>query len=66
MEVKNGLIIDGVLYEATSDLSGSCSQCPLRYDCDSDEYSRWEFCTFFNCKSFINRGKVKIEKEETI
>ena len=63
MEVKNGIIIDGVLHELKL---GKCSECSL-YDICNDECS---ICASLNtppCGIFVNRGKVtdiKIDKEE--
>lgn len=62
MEVKNGIIIDGVLHEAVNySNDSSCSICSLRKECDE-----W-ICRLIDCKYFVNRGKVtdiKIDKEE--
>lgn len=69
MEVKNGIIIDGILHEAVnySNVS-SCSVCSLRKECDELENRSAEIiCWFIDCKYFINRGKVtdiKTDKEE--
>lgn len=70
MEIKNGIIIDGVLHEIV----------PMRENCSCDNCSLEEKCDkidFFLCaliagrhnsdERFINRGKVtdiKIDKEE--
>jgi hypothetical protein len=74
MEVKNGIIIDGILHEAVnySNVS-SCSVCSLRKECDElenrcDEWiCRLIDCRLIDCRYFVNRGKVtdiKTDKEE--
>lgn len=70
MEVKNGIIIDGVLYEAVNYSSSniSCNMCSLREQCDKleERFDEW-ICNIIDCWYFINRGKVtdiKIDKEE--
>lgn len=63
MEVKNGIIIDGVLHEATYG-ANSCDECSLVDLCYNDGLSA--LCSgIFDCGIFVNRGKVKAEKEET-
>ncbi len=65
MEVKNGIIIDGVLYEPSE---GFCNECSLSQECCNilDE----TYCSMLDLgmgQCFINRGKVtdiKIIKEE--
>lgn len=65
MKVKNGIIIDGVLHEATQD-NIHCASCSLYEKCA--EVNCTAFITdLFSCGGFINRGKVadiKIDKEE--
>lgn len=66
MEVKNGIIIDGVLHEMIMDfIPDACKTCSLRKQCDKagSLYKEW-LCNIFNCYHFVNRGKVKIEKVE--
>lgn len=56
MEVKNGIIIDGVLHELKL---GKCSECSL-YDICNDECS---ICASLNIPPFgifVNRGKVTV------
>lgn len=57
MEVKNGIIIDGVLYESSE---GFCDECSNLLD---DNY-----CAFLDLgvgQCFVNRGKVtEIKTEE--
>ena len=64
MEIKNGIIIGGVLHEMASE-NVPCNQCSLLRICKSEkeEYAIC-LCALMNCDGFVNRGKVKIEKEE--
>lgn len=62
MEVKNGIIIDGVLHEATN-IKGFdlCKDCSLVNLCCEEE--KPAICkSLFDRGIFIDRGKVKIEK----
>lgn len=63
MEVKNGIIIDGVLHEAEKVYNGysDCSGCSLRCECDEFE-SQYEtfLCIVMKCFRFVNRGKVTV------
>lgn len=67
MEVKNGIIIDGVLHEMIMDYAPDiCRRCSLHEQCDKtfslcDEW----LCNIFSCHGFTNRGKVKVEKEDS-
>lgn len=69
MEVKNGIIIDGVLHEAVScRRNASCDTCSLESQCRELERQtdKW-LCDLFDCWGFVSRGKVtdiKIDKEE--
>lgn len=69
MEVKNGIIIDGVLHEAANYPNDyECTICSLRKECDELENrcNEW-ICRLIDCKYFVNRGKVtdiKTDKEE--
>lgn len=68
MEVKNGIIIDGVLHEMTSE-NVPCNQCSLLRICSKSEKEEYSIClcTLMSCDGFVNRGKVtdiKIDKEE--
>lgn len=63
MEIKNGIIIDGVLYESSE---GSCNECAL-----FREYSNLlddNYCALLDLgigQCFVNRGKVtEIKTEE--
>lgn len=62
MEIKNGIIIDGVLHEAVNNEIG-CERCSLLSVCDKFNV----VCAVIGCEGFVNRGKVtdiKIDKEE--
>ena len=68
MEVKNGIIIDGVLHELVSIRENySCDNCSLQGTCDKTDFF---LCTVIagrhnSDERFINRGKVtNIEIEE--
>jgi hypothetical protein len=71
MEVKNGIIIDGVLHEMSEsfNIDFDCSKCSLRKECNE---CKMEYKTYL-CKCdrlfsfFVSRGKVtdiKTEKEK--
>lgn len=59
MEVKNGIIIDGVLHDAVHDEIG-CERCSLLSVCDKFNV----VCAVIGCEAFVSRGKVKVEREE--
>ena len=62
MEIKNGIIIDGVLYESSE---GSCNECALFRECCilNDNYCALLDLGIGQC--FVNRGKVtEIKTEE--
>lgn len=65
MEIKNGIIIDGVLHEPSE---GFCNECSLSRECCNildDTYCAILDLGIGQC--FISRGKVtdiKIDKEE--
>ena len=66
MEVKNGIIIDGMLHELCV---GICDECSLQNECDDSSEIicdiAYENPNMDQC--FVNRGKVtdiKIDKEE--
>lgn len=67
MEVKNGIIIDGVLHELVETKRNNCSKCSLWNKCTNSDYL---ICDIFGAgkyEYFVNRGKVtdiKIDKEE--
>lgn len=58
MEVKNGIIIDGVLHEAVHQHT-YCDLCSLREKCEEMDYSAC-MPDFFSCGGFVNRGKVTV------
>jgi hypothetical protein len=62
MEIKNGIIIDGVLYEPSE---GFCNECSLRKKC----YNLLDdtYCSILDLgigQCFISRGKVTDIKTE--
>lgn len=63
MEIKNGIITDGVLYESSE---GSCNECALFRECSNlldDNYCALLDSGIGQC--FVNRGKVtEIKTEE--
>lgn len=66
MEVKNGIIIDGILHEPSE---GSCSECSLKETCINNLCDCYcimlDLDTTHEC--FVSRGKVieiETEKEE--
>ena len=67
MEVKSGIITDGVLHELVSMRNDSpCDNCSLQERCNETDFF---LCTLISGRHksnerFVNRGKVKIEKEE--
>lgn len=70
MEVKNGIIIDGVLHEMIDafTINFDCTKCSLLKECNECkmEYKTY-LCNVMGCFCFVNRGKVteiKIDKEE--
>lgn len=67
MEVKNGIIIDGVLHEALNNCENyiDCDSCSLSELCDRISIETC-LCYYFSSKNgFINRGEVtNIEIEE--
>ena len=74
MDVKNGIIIDGVLHELkASKRKFGCEKCSL-YKLRNEDFGMACIC-WINLESeevnqidnppmFVNRGKVKITKEE--
>lgn len=69
MEVKNGIIIDGVLHEMIDafTINFDCTKCSLLKECDECEMKHKTYlCTVMGCFCFVSRGKVtdiKTEKE---
>lgn len=69
MEVKNGIIIDGVLHEVVNYSNDyDCIICSLNKECDEFERKyKIHLCNIMKCFRFVNRGKVaniKTDKEE--
>lgn len=66
MEIKNGIIIDGVLHEMVMDfIPDACKICSLHEECNkTDNLCDAWLCNIFNCHHFVSHGKVKVEKEE--
>lgn len=62
MEVKNGIVIDGILHEGT-EKEMYCTECSLYNLCAKNDYS---VCLedVLHCGGFVEVGKVKIEKEK--
>lgn len=59
MEVKNGIIIDGVLHEGIVMRNAHCDGCSLIAICHEIRGND-ALCTIIDCDKFVNRGKVKI------
>lgn len=60
MEVKNGIIIDGVLHELKESKRDNCLKCSLRNKCDNSDYL---ICDMFGAgkdEYFVSRGKVTV------
>ena len=70
MEVKNGIIIDGVLHEMIDafTINFDCSKCSLRKECNECKMEHETYlCNVMGCFCFVNRGKVteiKMEEEK--
>ena len=70
MEVKNGIIIDGVLHEMIDafTINFDCSKCSLRKECNECKMEHETYlCNVMGCFCFVSRGKVteiKIDKEK--
>lgn len=68
MEVKNGIVIDGVLHEGIVMKYANCDGCSLMTICNEMRGDD-ALCAIIDCDKFVNRGKVteiKIDKEEQI
>lgn len=67
MEVKNGIIIDGVLHEGIVMRNAHCDGCSLIAICHEIRGND-ALCAIIDCDKFVNRGKVKIfsEKDSTV
>lgn len=62
MEIKNGIIIDGVLHEAVNYSNNyGCTTCSLYKECSELENRCDEWiCRLIDCMYFVNRGKVTV------
>ena len=62
MEVKNGIIIDGVLHEVVNYSNDyDCILCSLNKECDEFERKyKIHLCNIMKCFRFANRGKVAV------
>lgn len=63
MEVKNGIIIDGVLHEMSEsfNINFDCSKCSLYKECNECEMKHEAYlCNVMGCFCFVNRGKVTV------
>ncbi|WP_349966236.1 hypothetical protein [Phocaeicola massiliensis] len=67
MEIKSGIIKDGMLHVLSPGNKIPCKECSLQNECNNSDYL---ICDMFGAgkdECFINRGKVtdiKIDKEE--
>lgn len=67
MEIKNGIIKDGMIHVLSSENKDHCKECLLRDECGDSIYM---VCDIFDAdidECFVNRGKVtdiKIEEEK--
>lgn len=73
MEIKNGIIIDGVLHEMVELIDArcldfDCSKCSLNKECNECKMEHESYlCNVMGCFFFVNRGKVtdiKMEEEK--
>lgn len=73
MEVKNGIIIDGVLHEMVELIDAfcmnfDCSECSLCKECKECKMEHESYlCNVMGCFCFVSRGKVtdiKMEEEK--
>lgn len=58
MEIKNGIIIEGVLHEAVQD-NIHCASCSLYEKCAEVNYTAC-ITDLFRCGGFVNRGKATV------
>ena len=64
MEVKNGIIIDGVLHEMVELIDArcldfDCSKCSLNKECNECKMEHESYlCNVMGCFFFVSRGKV--------
>ena len=70
MEIKNGIIIDGLLHEMielidASSLNFDCSKCSLNKECKECKMEHESYlCNVMGCFCFVSRGKVTDIKTE--
>lgn len=68
MEIKNGIIIDGVLHEMSDAFieNFNCSECSLCKECKECKMEHESYlCNVMGCFCFVSRGKVtEIKTEE--
>ena len=57
MEVKNGIIIDGVLHEGIVMRNAHCDGCSLIAICHEIRGND-ALCAIIDCDKFVNRGKI--------
>lgn len=63
MDIRKGIIVDGILHEGIDAQVLSCPNCSLYSLCAKNNYS---VCLedVLDCGGFIEIGKIKIEREE--
>lgn len=67
MEIKNGIIKNGMIHVLSSENKTPCQECSLRDECGDSDYM---VCDMFGAdkdECFVSRGKVtdiKIEEEK--
>lgn len=59
MEIKNGIIIDGVLHEGIVMKNAHCDGCSLITICHEIRGND-ALCAIIDCDKFVNRGKVTV------
>lgn len=60
MDVKNGIIVDGVIHEHNEDIHSACANCSLKDFCSKFSVQTDTcLCTLFEGGSFVERGKVE-------
>ena len=67
MEIKNGIIIDGVLHEMSKTFNEKfdCSECSFCKECKECKMEHESYlCNVMGCFCFVNRGKVTDIKTE--
>ena len=59
MEIKNGIIIDGVLHEGRVIRNAHCGGCSWIAICHEIRGND-ALCAIINCDKFVNRGKATV------